>query len=437
MTSGDRHGTGHAALPRGRSGRDATGPATTTLSERAAALDSEHVATSRRHLFDLPEGLVYLDGNSLGALPRAVPAAMADAVHRQWGQDLVASWNINAWWQAPQRVGDRIGALLGAAPGQVVVGDSTSVALFGVLRAAADLRPGRDVVITDAGSFPTDLYVLRGVARDVGWTVETAAPADVPSLLDRFGERVAAVTLSHVDFRTGELWDLPGLTRAARDVGALAVWDLAHSVGAVPVDLDRHDVDLAVGCTYKYLNGGPGSPGFTYVAARHQPAYRPAIQGWHGHARPFALSAEHEPAQGIARARIGTPPMLSLLALEAALDVFDALPVEAVRERSLSLSTFLIECLDRLVPDIEVVTPRDAARRGSQLAVRCDGAYGVVRALARRGIVGDYREPGLVRLGIAAPYLDHADMVRTAEGLRAVLDAGEHLHEAGERPTVT
>ena len=381
-----------------------------TLARRAAALDLAHAATSRRALFDLPDDVVYLDGNSLGALPRAVPPAMADVVRHQWGHDLVSSWNVHGWWEAPERVGDRIGSLLGAAAGQVVVGDSTSVALFGALRAAARLRPGRDVVVTDAGSFPTDLYVLRGAAQDVGWRVVTASPTDVPAVLTRLaeqGERVAAVALSHVDFRTGELWDLAHLTAAAQDVGALAVWDLAHSVGAVPVDLDEHGVDLAVGCTYKYLNGGPGSPAFSYVAARHQSGYAPAIPGWHGHATPFALG------------------------------VFDALPIAAVRERSLSLSGFLIDCLDHLVPDVEVITPRDPARRGSQLAVRCDDAYGVVGALARRGVVGDYREPGLVRLGIAAPYLDHADMLRTAQELRAVLDAGEHRNTASDRPTVT
>lgn len=396
------------------------------LAARAAELDARHAATDLRDRYDLPPGVVYLDGNSLGAPPRSVgPAVAATLAH--WREDLVASWNAHAWWDLPTTLGDRVAPLVGAAPGQVVVGDSVTVVLFQLLRAAAAMRPGRHVVVTDAGSFPTDLYVLGGVARDVGWEVVAVHPTDVPRTLARHGTDVAAVLLSHADFRTGELWDLPGLTAAAHVAGALAVWDLSHTVGAVPVDLDAHDVDLAVGCGYKYLGGGPGAPAFTYVAHRHQAAYEPAVRGWHAHARPFAMEAEHVLADGVARARTGTPPVLSLAALGGALDVFDHVGVAQVRERSLSLTGFLVDCLDALVPEVGIVTPRDPARRGSHVAVSHPHAYGVVRALAARGVVGDHRPPDLVRLGVAAPYLTHADLLTAVRHLRGVLDASEHL----------
>lgn len=403
----------------------------------AAAADAAHDATDLRACFDLPAGVVYLDGNSLGPLPHAAAAAVAAGLG-DWQRDLVTSWNSHGWWDLPQRLGDRVGRLIGAAPGQVVVGDSTSVNLFQALRAAARLRPGRSVVVTDPASFPTDLYVLSGVAADVGWQVVAAAPADVPAVLAEHGDDVAVVALSHADFRTGELWDLAGLTRAAHAVGALALWDLCHTAGALPVDLDAHHVDLAVGCGYKYLNGGPGAPAYTYVATRHQAGYEPAIRGWHGHATPFAMTPEHRFADGIARARVGTPPILSMLALDGALSVFDLVSVAAIRERSLSLTGFLADCLRDLVPEVTVVTPSDPRRRGSHVSAYHPDAYDIVRALAARGVVGDYREPGLVRLGVGAPYLTHADLLQAAVALRAVLDSGEHRQQAArERPTVT
>ena len=406
------------------------------LDRAAADLDTAHAGTDLRDRFLLPPDLVYLDGNSLGALPAHVPVAVRDVVVEQWGRDLIRSWDAHDWWGAPTRVGDRLAPLLGAAPGQVVVGDSTSVALFQAARAAGAMRPDRSVILTDPGSFPTDLYVLEGVAQDLGWELVTADPDEVPAVLAARGD-VGLVALSHVDFRTGRLWNLPGVTAAAHAAGALTLWDLSHSAGAVPVGLDEHRVDLAVGCGYKYLNGGPGAPAFTYVAQRHQDRFAPAVRGWHGHADPFGMHPGYRPAEGVSRARIGSPPLLSMLALESALEVFDAVRIEDVRARSLSLTGFLLRCVAELAPQMRPVTPADDARRGSHVSFEVPLAYGVVQALIARGVVGDYREPGLVRLGVAAPYLTHADMLRTARELRAVLDAGEQVPLDARRSRVT
>lgn len=421
-------------------GRSATSPVTVpeALAGWARDLDAADLLRDVPARFALPPGLVYLDGNSLGALPVAVPGAVDDVVRRQWGTQLVASWNTERWWQAPERTGDRVGRLVGAAPGQVVVGDSTSVQLFQCYVAAARMRPGRRVVITDPASFPTDLYLLESAARLCGLSVVGATPDEVPAVLAAHAGDVALLALGEVDYRTGRRCDMAALTAAAHDAGALALWDLSHSAGALDVHLDADDVDLAVGCGYKYLCGGPGAPAWVYVARRHQQDVDPPLTGWHGAADPFAMGPTYSPAADVRRMRVGTPPMLSLLALDAALDVFDDLDMGDVRARSVSLTSFLLEALDQLVPELEPVTPRDPGRRGSQVSLRSPEAYGVVRALAARGVVGDFRTPDLVRLGVAPLTTTHADLALAAAHLRAVLDAGEHRDPAhAQRTTVT
>jgi len=399
------------------------------LTERARELDATHAHTDRRSQFRIPEDVIYLDGNSLGALSTAAAETAADVVSRQWGEQLIRAWNESDWWGAPERVGDRIGTLVGAAPGQVVVTDSTSVNLFKVVVAASRMRPGRSTVLTDPDSFPTDLYITRSAADLLGLTVELVPVTEAADRIAELGSSLALASYSHVDYRTGELWDLEALTRAAHDVGALACWDLCHSAGVVTVGLDAGGADFAVGCGYKYLSGGPGAPSFVYVAQRHLADFDSPLTGWQGHASPFAMSRDYEPAASITRARVGTAPLISLLTLEAALTAFDGLDLEEVRRRSLSLTGFFLECLGALGVDLPLATPREDERRGSQVSLRHPEAYAVVQALIARGVIGDFREPDIVRLGFAPLYLSHADALAAAEHVVAVLRDKEY-----ERP---
>ncbi|MEV3933629.1 MULTISPECIES: kynureninase [unclassified Streptomyces] len=393
--------------------------------ERAEALDTADELAPLRELFTLDD-TVYLDGNSLGALPRHVPARMQEVLTREWGALRIRSWGESGWWTAPERIGDRIAPLVGAAAGQIVVGDSTSVNVFKAVVAATRLAgEGRDEILVDASTFPTDGYIAGSAARMTGHRVVPVAPSDVPAAL---GPRTAAVLLNHVDYRTGRLHDLPGLTAAAHEAGALAVWDLCHSAGALPVGLDAHGVDLAVGCTYKYLNGGPGSPAYLYVAERHQEAFDSPLPGWTSHADPFAMTPGYAPADGSVRGRVGTPDILSMLALESALDVWDGVSVEAVRAKSLALTDFFLECVAAYAPEGRVapVTPVSHAERGSQVSLRCENADGtaeVMRVLIERGVVGDLRRPDVLRFGFTPLYVGFADAERAARILAEVLAA--------------
>lgn len=403
----------------------------------AEQLDAADPIAAARDRFRLPAELVYLDGNSLGALPAGVPDTVRDVVDRQWGRDLITSWNTNDWWDAPRRVGARVARLIGAADGEVLVADSTSANLFKVLVAAARMRPGRGTLVIEPGNFPADLYIADSVAELLGLQVVRVEPAEVRSVL---GAGVGVVAFAHVDYRSGRAHDMARITRAVHDAGALAVWDLSHSAGALPVDLDACDVDFAVGCSYKYLNGGPGAPAYVVVARRHQEAARSPLTGWTGHARPFAMEPTYEPAPGIDRMRAGTPPMLSLLALEAALEAFDGLAMADVRAKSLSLTSLFLSLADEVLAPLgfEAVTPRAEHERGSQVSLRHASAYGVVQSLISHGVVGDYREPDLVRLGFAPLYVRHVDVVRAVEQTVAVVTAGEHEDPRwARRSTVT
>jgi kynureninase len=410
------------------------------LTTRAAVLDAADPLAPLRQRFLLPEGVVHLDGNSLGALPAAVPPVMADVVHRQWGTDLIRSWNDNAWWQAPTRVGDAVGRLVGAAAGQTLAGDSTSVQLFNALTAAARSRPGRPLLLTDPAHFPTDQYIADSVARLLGLEVRRVPLAELPRFLADEGERVAVAGYAPVDYRTGELYDMAATTRAVQRSGALMLWDLCHAAGALPVRLDELGVDFAVGCGYKYLSGGPGAPAFLYVAARHQASFDQPLTGWNGHAEPFGLSGDYTPAQGVGRARIGTPPILSLLALEAALTAFDGVDLDQVRAKGLSLTGFLLHCADTLLSGLgfTAVTPREPERRAAQAVLRHPDAHALVRALAERGVIGDMRAPDLLRFGVNALYVSHRDVLAAVRHLHEIASRNEHRHPRFQvRATVT
>ncbi|MEU9856940.1 kynureninase [Streptomyces sp. NPDC047974] len=406
--------------PYERAQRPATATAT-ALREEALRLDAADPLAGHRAKFALDEETVYLDGNSLGALPAHVPARMADVIGREWGELRIRSWDESGWWTAPERIGDRIAPLVGAAAGRIVAGDSTSVNVFKAVVAAARLaEEGRDEILVDASTFPTDGYIAESAARMTGHRIVPLDPADIPGAAN---ERTALALVNHVDYRTGRLHDLPGTTAALHAAGALAVWDLCHSAGALPVGLDAHGVDLAVGCTYKYLNGGPGSPAYLYVAERHQDRFDSPLPGWTSHADPFGMTPGYRPADGAVRGRVGTPDILSMLALEAALDVWDGVAIDAVRAKSLALTDFFLACVRAYVPEGRVtpITPEPHAERGSQVALACADAPTVMPELIKRGVVGDLRRPDILRFGFTPLYVGFADAERAARVLADVL----------------
>ena len=373
-----------------------------------------------RTLFHLPEGVIYLDGNSLGPLPLAARERVARLLAEEWGEMLIRGWNQAGWMEQPGRIGDRIGRLIGAPPGTVVMGDTLSIKVYQALAAALELRPGRRVVLSDTGNFPSDLYVADGLIRSLGQGHEMrlAPPEEVAGALDG---SVAALMLTEVDYRTGRKHDMARLTEAAHAAGALAIWDLAHSAGALPVDLTAAGADFAVGCTYKYLNGGPGAPAFIYVSPEHAGRIRPALSGWLGHEAPFAFDLDYRPGPGIERMRVGTPPVVAFAALDAALDVWDEAAIEDVRARSVALSERFIAEVERRCPDLALASPRRAEERGSQVCFRFPDAWPVMQALIDRGVIGDFRAPDVLRFGIAPLYLDAADVGRAAAILAEIM----------------
>ncbi|NIH78828.1 kynureninase [Amycolatopsis viridis] len=384
-----------------------------SLRDEAAELDMRDPLAGKRAEFDVDPDLSYLDGNSLGAPPRGVAPRLAEVVGEQWGRRLIRSWD-EGWWDAPERIGDRIAPLVGAAPGQVVVGDSTTVNLFKALVAGVRLNPDRPEILLDAATFPTDGYIAESAARLTGHRVRRVPVREMASAVS---SRTALALVNHVDYVTGELHDLPVVTEALHSAGALAVWDLCHSAGAVPVPLDAAGVDLAVGCTYKFLNGGPGAPAFLYVARKWLDVFDQPLSGWAGHADPFGMTPSYAGGTGIRRGRTGTPDILSMLALDAALDVWDDVTIDQVRAKGLALGEFFLRCLDELVPDADVVTPRS---RGNQISVRRPDAKATMGELIARGVIGDYRPPDVLRFGLAALYVRYADVLRAAEELRAL-----------------
>ncbi|WP_294189174.1 kynureninase [uncultured Sphingomonas sp.] len=382
-----------------------------------------------RALFHLPQGVIYLDGNSLGPLPLAAQARVGQVLREQWGDQLIRAWNDSHWMALPARVGDRIARLVGAPPASVVTGDTLSIKVFQALAAALALAPpGRRVVLSDSGNFPSDLYIADGLLAALGGReLKVVAPEEVADAID---EGVAVTMLTEVDYRTGRLHDMAALTARAHAAGAITVWDLAHSAGAIPVYLQQADADFAVGCTYKYLNGGPGSPAFIYVAPRHADHAQPILSGWLGHAEPFAFHRAYRPAPGIERMRVGTPPIVALSILDAALDAWEGVDMAELRAASIRLSETFIREVERRCPALQLASPRDPHARGSQVSFRHDHAYPVMQALIARGVIGDVRAPDILRFGFTPLYLSEAEVVQAATILADVIDT--RAYEAPE-----
>jgi len=390
-----------------------------------ASIDSRDACVGRdlsdplrglRDRFAIPDGVIYLDGNSLGPMPCAAASVLNRTIEQEWGHDLIRSWNSAGWFDMPVRLGDRLGCLLGAAPGQTVVCDTTSINLFKAIHAALGLRPNRDVVIAEDASFPTDLYIIEGAMNSADRPMQRRlVGTDGPSVEALLDQRVAVVVLSHVNYRTGELLDIEAITKQIHDAGALVVWDVCHSAGVIELAFDPHAVDFAVGCTYKYLNGGPGSPAFIYVAKAHQAAARHPLSGWWGHAAPFAFDRDFAPDAGIKRFLCGTPPIISLRGVDVALDALEGVKLTALRQKSLALTELFIARVAALLPEMDIVTPHEPTLRGSQVSVAFEKGYAVVQAMIERDVIGDFRAPDIMRFGFAPLYLRFQDVWDAAD----------------------
>ena len=413
----------------------------------ARQLDAEDELASSREAFVIADpDLIYVDGNSLGRLPRRTVERVRTAVEVEWGRDLIRGWNAG-WYQAPARVGEKIAQLVGAGPGQVVVSDSTSVNLFKLTMTALAKRPGRGRIVSDGLNFPSDLYILQGCARLLGdrYHLHLVASADgitvdQQTLFDAIDEQTALVTLSHVTFKSGFLYDAAAVTERAHQVGALILWDLSHSVGAVPIELDRWGVDLAVGCTYKYLNGGPGASAFLYVRRDLQEKVLSPIWGWFGQRSPFAFDLEYEPTEGVGRFLVGTPPILSLLAMESAVDLLLEAGIDRIRRKSVRLTSYMIYLVDTVLSSLGFAlgTPRDPGQRGSHVSIRHHEGYRINRALIEEmGVLPDFREPDNIRLGLAPLYTSFADVWEAVDRIRQVVEERRYLSYPEERLLVT
>jgi kynureninase len=417
---------------------------TITISSRAdcAALDAQDPLGVLRDRFELPEGVIYLDGNSLGARPRAALARAHEVVAMEWGQDLIKSWNKAGWFEMPKRLGDRLAPIIGARPGEVAVTDTTSLNLFKALAAALEIQrrqaPERKVIVTERSNFPTDIYMADGLARwlDRGYSIRLVD--DVDGLAAAVDADCAVLMLTHVNYRTGWQHDMAALTRHAHEAGALALWDLAHSAGAVPLDLHGAEADFAVGCTYKYLNGGPGAPAFIWVPEKHQAAFSHPLTGWWSHAAPFAMSHGFTAADGIGRALCGTQPITSLALVECGLEIFEETDMEAIRAKSLALTDLFIALVEARCAShpLALVTPREHARRGSQVSFTHPHGYAVMQSLIERGVIGDYREPEIMRFGFTPLYTSYANVWDAVEILRDILD-NERYDANAARSAVT
>jgi kynureninase len=379
-----------------------------------------HVYDDTKALFHLPAGVIYLDGNSLGALPLGVAERVDRVIRQEWGNELIRAWNTAGWYVQPRNVGDRIARLIGAEAGSVMMGDTLSLKAYQALAAALDMKRERKIVLSDTGNFPTDLYMAEGLIATLGrgHQLRLVAPEAIEAALS---EEIAVLYLTEVDYRTGRRHDMAKLTAKAHALGIVTVWDLAHSAGALPVDLSGSGADFAAGCTYKYLNAGPGAPAFLYVAPRHADRARAALSGWMGHAKPFAFDLCYAPAGGVERMRVGTPPVLAMAALEASLDIWDRVDIVEVRARSLALGDLLIAEVERRCPQLRLVTPRAHEKRGSQVSFAFQGGYAAMQALIARGVIGDFRAPDIIRFGLTPLYIGEGEVMKAVEVIEEVI----------------
>ncbi|MEW6597432.1 MAG: kynureninase [Pseudomonadota bacterium] len=402
------------------------------------ALDVADPLAFARERFTVPDGIIYLDGNSLGPLPKATAERLRRTVEEEWGQGLIRSWNEADWINAPARLGAKIARLIGARPHEVVAADSTSVNLYKLAAAAAALRPERSVILTEPGNFPTDLYVLQGLAEQSGHKLRMRTVVR-DALMGALDSEVAVLVLTHVHYKSGAVHDMAALTARAHEVGALTVWDLSHSTGALPVELNAAGADFAVGCGYKYLNGGPGAPAFLYVAERWADAARSPLSGWMGHAAPFEFVDDYQPASGVARMLCGTPSILAMAALEAGLATFDGVDMAQVRAKSAALSELFIALVEAKLPGVfELASPREPALRGSQVSLAHPHGYAIMSALIETGVIGDFRAPDILRFGFTPLYTRYVDVFDAVERLCAVMADRRFEHPRyAERAAVT